>query len=239
LDVETGEEIFRVDGLLRTTRWGGTSVIGDSIIATYDTYDNRIYAVGKGPSEITIEAPLIASDWGDKIILRGTVMDISEGTKDPAIVARFPKGVPAVHDDCMGDWMKYVYKQFERPMAAGVEVKLEVVVDPNGNWYDIGTTTTDSTGFYKISWEPPVPGEYLILATFAGSESYYGSYIETAIVVNEGPTPGTLMEHDFLTSTGQGQHSTAPIISTEIAIFAIVAIASIIGLAAYSLIKKE
>jgi outer membrane protein assembly factor BamB len=239
LDVETGEVIWRADGLIRQSDWGGRSAIADSIIVSQCTYDQRVYALGKGPSEITVEAPLTSSAWGEKIILRGTVTDISPGTKDPAIQMRFPKGVPAVSDGDMSDWMLYVYKQFERPMVSGVPVKLEVVVDPNGNWYDIGTTYTDSTGFYGIEWEPPVPGYYLILASFEGSEAYYPSYVETSILVDEGLTPGTLMETEFPSITGLDQSTTTPLISTEVAIFAVIAIASIIGLVAYSLIRKE
>ena len=112
-------------------------------------------------------------------------MDVSPGTQAPDMKLRFPSGVPAVADDCMSDWMLYVYKQFPQPMAVGVPVKLEVVVDPNGNWYDIGTVMTDSTGYYSIMWEPPVPGHYTILATFAGTDSYYMSYQMTSIGVDE------------------------------------------------------
>jgi outer membrane protein assembly factor BamB len=237
LDAETGEELWKISGMYHYYRM--QFVIGDSIIALANTYDQQYYAFGKGPSEITVEAPLMASAWGQKIMLRGTVMDISPGTKDPTIQMRFPKGVPAVSDSSMSEWMNYVYQQHARPMAAGVEVKLQVVVDPNGNWYDIGTTYTDSTGFYKISWEPPVPGEYLILASFAGSDAYYGSYVETAVVVDESPTPGTLMETEFLASNGSEQPTTAPVISAEVAIFVAVAISSIVGLAVYSLLRKK
>jgi hypothetical protein len=185
LDAETGEEIWRGDGLFRVTDWGGESVIGDSIIATYDSYDQMIYAIGKGPTKITIDAPSIGSDWGDKIVLRGRVTDVSPGTNSIEMNARFPNGVPAVSDGDMSAWMRYVYKQFDMPMVSGVPVKLEVVVDPNYNWYDIGTAYTDATGFYSIEWEPPVPGHYLILASFEGSNAYYPTYIETSIVVNE------------------------------------------------------
>ncbi|NVM24048.1 MAG: PQQ-binding-like beta-propeller repeat protein, partial [Desulfobacterales bacterium] len=38
LDVETGEEIWRADGLFRSAHYGGRAIIGDSIIATMDTY---------------------------------------------------------------------------------------------------------------------------------------------------------------------------------------------------------
>ena len=40
---------------IRETRWGGNGIIGDSIIATMDTYDQRVYAIGKGPSQITVD----------------------------------------------------------------------------------------------------------------------------------------------------------------------------------------
>jgi hypothetical protein len=245
LDAITGEVVWRADGMFRQTEWGGHAIVGDSVMVTMDTYDNRLYAVGKGPSEITVEAPLTASAWGQKIVLRGSVMDISPGTQTPEMKMRFPKGVPAVSDGDMSAWMRYVYKQFSCPMASGVPVKLEVVVDPNGNWYDIGTAYTDASGFYKISWEPPVPGEYLILASFAGSEAYYGSYVETAIVVDEGLAPGTLMEPEIQTPTGLEQPSTTPIISTEaviilaIALIAAVVIACVIGVAAYWLLKRK
>jgi hypothetical protein len=108
---------------------------------------------------------------------------------------RFPNGVPAMSDESMSKWMEYVYMQFPAPAdAVGVEVKLEVVKDPNGNWYDIGTTTSGMTGYYSIDWKPPVPGHYLILASFAGSESYYPSYAEISIVVDPALTPLTPIE---------------------------------------------
>jgi hypothetical protein len=40
---------------------------------------------------------------------------------------------------------------------------------------------------FKLMFTPEVPGEYTILATFAGSEGYWGSYAQTAIGVNEAP----------------------------------------------------
>ncbi|TRO48875.1 hypothetical protein E2P60_00295, partial [Candidatus Bathyarchaeota archaeon] len=48
VDIETGEEVFRADGLFRQTDWGGRAIIGDSIIATMDTYDLKVYGIGKG-----------------------------------------------------------------------------------------------------------------------------------------------------------------------------------------------
>jgi outer membrane protein assembly factor BamB len=191
LDIETGEEVFRVNGMFRQTLWGGLAIIGDSIIATQDTYDNRIYAIGKGPSATTVTAPDIAVPLGTSVMIRGTVTDISPGTKDDDLALRFPNGVPAVSDESMSEWMLYLYKQFARPAATGVNVTL-TVLDPNGNVYDIGTVTSDSTGLFKLLWEPLVPGEYTVIAQFPGSEGYWPSYAETAVGVLEAPvaTPG-------------------------------------------------
>jgi outer membrane protein assembly factor BamB len=236
LDAETGDVVWRADGMFRQSDWGGTAIIGDSIIVTQDTYDQQIYAIGKGPSKITTNASPKSSTLGRSVLIEGMVTDVSPGTKDPVIQMRFPNGVPAVSDSSMSEWMKYVYKQFEQPMAAGVSVKLEVVMDPNGNYYDIGTTMTDSTGFYKMSWVPPVPGEYLILASFAGSEAYYGSYVETAIVVDESSAPSTPIEPEQPT---EPEEPTAPLISTELAITLAVAIIAIIGVAAYWFLKRR
>jgi hypothetical protein len=239
LDATTGELLWRADGLFRSSRWGGRGIIGDSIMVGMDTYDNQLYAVGKGPSDITVEAPLTASAWGQKIVLRGTVVDTSPGTQTDEMKLRFPKGVPAVSDGDMSAWMRHVYKQFSCPMVSGVPVKLEVVVDPNGNWYDIGTAYTDATGFYSIEWEPPVPGHYLILASFAGSKAYYPSYVETSIIVDEGLTPGSFMEPEFPMSTGSEQQAVVPLISTDSILIVAVTIWSIIGVAAYWLLKRK
>lgn len=232
LDVETGDVIWRADGLFRQTEWGGQAIIGDSIIATQDTYDQRIYAIGKGPSQLTLEAPLAGVSLCSHLVLRGTVMDVSPGTQSAELKLRFPDGVPAVSDDSMGEWMKFVYKQFPQPMSTGVTVKLEVVNDPNGNYYDIGTTTTDSSGFYSVTWEPPVAGSYTILASFAGSEGYGSSYKMTAIVVDEAPSPATAIEPEQPEVPEEpsepSQAVETPLITTEVAaIIGVVAVAAI------------
>jgi len=185
LDAETGEEIWRIDGMFRETEWGGEPVIGDSIIATLDTYTNLIYAVGKGPTQTTVTAPDAGIALGTTVVIRGMVTDISAGTKSPEIAARFPNGVACVSDADMSEWMLYVYKQFPMPMdVAGVSVTLDVV-DANGNFRNIGTATTDSSGFYSMHWQPDIPGKYTVIATFEGTEGYYPSYAETAFAVDE------------------------------------------------------
>jgi hypothetical protein len=187
LNVTTGEVIWRADGLFRQTLWGGMAIIGDSIIATQDTYDQRVYAIGKGPSATTVSAGPKVSVEGSSVVVEGMVTDISPGTQQYARTARFPNGVPAVADENQSDWMLYVYKQFERPAdVIGVEVVV-TVMDPNDNPYEVGRVTSDENGFYSVVFTPPVPGKYTIYATFDGSKAYYGSAAETAINVDSAP----------------------------------------------------
>jgi hypothetical protein len=90
----------------------------------------------------------------------------------------------------MSDWMKYVYIQFPRPTnATGVEVTLSVV-DANGNYRDIGKTTTNADGYFTFGWGPDIEGTYAVYASFAGSESYWPSHAVTSFSVSPAsPTP--------------------------------------------------
>ena len=193
LDALTGKVIFRANGLFRQTVWGGRAIMGDSIIATMDTYDQRVYGIGKGPSAVTVEAPMTAATLGSSLVIRGKVTDVSPGTQSDALALRFPNGVPAVSDASMSDWMLYVYKQFPRPTnATGVDVTLSVL-DANGNFREIGKTTSDSSGFFSYQWTPDIEGKYTVVASFAGSNAYYGSYAETAFAIDPAPpTPAEI-----------------------------------------------
>jgi hypothetical protein len=63
----------------------------------------------------------------------------------------------------------------------GVPVKLSAI-DPNGNAIDIGTAVSDAySGNYAFTWTPDKQGEYTIIASFAGSESY-GSSSSNAVL---------------------------------------------------------
>jgi hypothetical protein len=159
--------------------------MGDSIIATMDTYDQRVYAIGKGPSQTSVSIQDDTVTLGDGVLLKGTVTDTSPGTNTAAMKLRFPNGVPAVADAFQSDWMLYVYKQFSSPAnATGVPVSINVL-DSNGNYRQIGTTTSDSNGFYSFEWTPDIPGKYTVYATFGGSNAYYGSFGETSFAVGE------------------------------------------------------
>jgi len=230
LDTETGDLVWRIDGGFRQNHWGGNSIIGDGIIAAMDSYDQRIYAIGKGPSATTLTAPDVGISLGSSAMLRGQVTDISPGTKEYALTARFPNGVPAVSDADMSEWMLYVYKQFSRPDdVSGVQVRLEAI-DPNNNYQYIGTVTTDSYGFYSHSFDPELEGDYTIMASFEGSGAYYGSFAESAISV-DAASASTPIESN--------EPASEAIISTEIAIIAAVVVAAVIGVAAYWILRRK
>jgi hypothetical protein len=189
INATTGEEIWSLMGWSASGL--GTTLaplaIADGFMAYRNTYDGLVYSIGKGPSATTVSIQNDVITHGETAMVKGTVMDIAAGTQQNEQAARFPDGVPAVSDASMRDWMEYVYMQKPRPAnATGVEVTLSVL-DPNNNYYEIGTVTSDSTGMYKLLWEPLVPGEYTVIATFAGSEGYWPSYAETAIGVLEAP----------------------------------------------------
>jgi hypothetical protein len=158
--------------------------MGDSIYATMDTYYQRIYAVGKGPSETTVVASPKVTGFGSSVQIEGMVTDVSPGTSSDSLALRFPNGVPAVSDASMSEWMLYVYKQFSRPSnATGVPVTLSVV-DSNGNYREIGTATSSADGFFSFNWKPDISGQYQVYASFGGSAAYYPSHAVTSFAVD-------------------------------------------------------
>jgi hypothetical protein len=139
-------------------------------------------------------------------------------------------GTPAIADEYMTEWMEYLYMQKPMPLSAtGVEVTLETL-DPNGDFYEIGKVTSDANGMFKLMWEPPVPGEYTIIASFAGSESYWRSTAETAIGVTEAQSSAKPIEPDS---------TEALFINPEVAIISAIIIAAIIGLVSFWTLRKR
>jgi len=185
LNLTNGEVVWSIDAFDVTSG----PAISDGVMTTLNAYDNQIYAFGKGPSKVTVTGPESVQALGTPVVIKGTVTDISAGSQQQAVAANFPNGLPCVSDASMKTWMEYAYMQQPCPTnATGVDVVVEVL-DPNNNYYEVGRTTSDASGFYKVAFTPQVPGEYTIVARFPGSEAYYSSYAETAIGVLEAPQP--------------------------------------------------
>lgn len=173
---------------------GGTLPVGaaNGYVITQGMFDGNIYCVGKGPTQTTVIAQ---QQLDGSTLIQGSVIDKSPAAQEYASQVKFANGVPAVADEDMSEWMDYLYMQnatlLNDPSAQkGVTVRLSVV-DPNGNGYEIGTVTSDSTGLYKLKWTPEIEGEYTVYATFDGSDSYWGSYATTALSVSEAVATAT------------------------------------------------
>jgi outer membrane protein assembly factor BamB len=226
LNATTGEEIWTMLGWAHPQ----TMAIADGVLVYWNNYDHQVYAVGKGPSAMTVEAPMTGAVEGSSVLIRGTVLDVSAGTQQDEQAARFPYGVPAVSDASMSEWMEYVYMQKPRPTnATGVDVVISVV-DPNNNCYEVATATSNADGGFSAVFDPLVPGLYTVYASFEGSNSYWPSHAVTSVYVESAPaataaptpTPATMTD-TYVLGIGAG------------AIIAIIAV----GLVLMMMLKKR
>lgn len=191
IDAETGQEIWTLSDYTSELAAPFSSpksyVIADGFAAFFNGYDNQIYSVGRGPSVTTVSAPEAGLAFDQSIVIRGTVMDVSAGTKQDEQAARFAKGVPAVSDDSMTEWMGYIYQQRPFPSnCTGVPITIDVM-DSNNNYRTIGTPTSDGSGTFSLTWTPDIPGNFTVIATFKGSNAYWPSYAETSFTVMNPP----------------------------------------------------
>jgi hypothetical protein len=189
VNATTGEEIWTLSAYSGTFT-SESYVMADGYNIWFNGYDNSLYSVGRGPSVTTVEAPKAAIDLGKSLIISGTVMDVSAGTKQTQQAADFANGVPVSSDASMKDWMGYVYQQKPLPTNfTGVEVSLNVL-DTNGNFRNIGTAMTDATGVFSYQWKPDIEGKFTVFATFTGTNGYWPSSAETSFAVDPAaPTP--------------------------------------------------
>ena len=183
-----GAKIFAINATDGTqvwdiSSWATGTIVADGNLIEFNNYDGDLYNIGKGTSAVTVEAPLVSTNLGASVTIRGTVIDTSPGAMQSELALRFPAGVPAVADESMSGWMEYLYMQQTRPTdTVGVPVTLSVV-DANGNYREIGTTTTIN-GFFTYNWKPDIEGPYTVYASFVGSESYWPSNAVTSFSVD-------------------------------------------------------
>ncbi len=152
--------------------------VADGYLLTEDVDNGIQYVVGKGQTATTVTAPDTAVPLGTSIVIKGTVMDMSPGKPN----------TPAIADADMATWMSYQYGQNATlinspPSVHGVPVTLSVV-DANGNYRKIADITSDGSGAFSFTWKPDIEGTYTLIASFAGSESYWSSYAESAFAVD-------------------------------------------------------
>ena len=183
IDDTTGEEIWSI------AFGGGGSSIADGKLVVTNEYDGLIYCFARGPTETSVSIKNDVIEAGSSVLITGSVIDQSPATKQDDLAVRYPNGVPAVSEESMTAWMEYLYMMRPTPMdATGVPVTISYV-DPNGNYYDIDTVTTDTEGF-RLDWTPPeIEGVYQIIVSFDGTTSYWSSHTTTSILVGPAPEP--------------------------------------------------
>jgi outer membrane protein assembly factor BamB len=222
INCTNGNLVWEINGAFQRD----VSPIADSELLGWNGYDGQIYAFGMGPSKTTVTAPDVGATTATPITITGTVTDISAGSKQDVVAANFPNGLPCVSDASMTQFMEAVYEQQPMPTnVTGVPVTI-AVTDSNGNHYNIGTVTTNANGFYSLTWTPIIPGNYTVTATFAGTQSYYGSSANAAFCASSPPpTPApTASPVSGLASTGSLELGVAAVIIVIIVCVAVLAV---------------
>jgi hypothetical protein len=179
LNATTGKLIWKIIGSMNP------AAVADGYLAASDSYDGHLYVFGKGKTATTVTAPDTAVVKGTALVIKGTVLDMSPAQPN----------TPCVSKDSMTTQMQYLHKQqpidglWQNETITGIPVALTAVTS-NGNIIDIGTVTTNGYyGSFSKSWTPPEEGDYEIIASFLGDDSYGSSAAATAISV--GPLPVT------------------------------------------------
>jgi len=223
INVTTGQLVWRLETYMDFI--GTPLAIADGCLVTASDYDNLIYCIGKGPSGMTVQAPLSPITMGQSFTITGYVTDQSPGAVAYAAKYGWKNGVACVSDPDQQAWMEYLYMNYLYPSnATGVPVTISVV-DPNGNYVNLGTVKNDLSGFFDLKVDTSNllagPGIYKVIVNFAGSGSYGPSSAEAAFTVNSAPavvptpTPVT-----GLASTG----------TVELGIAAVIIVIVIIGI---------
>jgi hypothetical protein len=152
-----------------------------------DRYLGTMFVVGKGKSATTVTAPDVVIQEGTGIIIKGTVLDLSPAQPN----------TPCVSKDSMSTWMAYLHDQWpidgftHNETITGVPVTL-TALGADGSSIDLGTVTTDGYyGTFSKTWTPPTEGDYKIIASFMGDDSYVSSSASTAVSVGPAPSQTT------------------------------------------------
>ena len=197
INASTGQLIWQMAG-----HWKKVSIAGGILVAPNEC-DGQIYAFGLGPTKMTVRAPDVGVTTSAPITITGTITDVSAGSQQQVVAANFPNGLPCVSDASMTQFMEAVYEQQAMPTnITGVPITLSVL-DSNGNYRQIGTTTSSPSGTFGFTWTPDIPGDYTVYANFAGTQSYFRSFAQNSLVATSAPTsaPTAVVEQISLGTT--------------------------------------
>ncbi len=195
LNATSGQELWDIEG------GGSAGAIADGYLTYENKYDGYMYVFGKGPSTTTISVPQTQVNTGQSVIISGTVLDDSPGIV-PSAASQSGSNVPfknnrgiqnvaAVSEDSMSTYMEYLYDQnpidgiYHNVTVTGVPVSIDAI-DPNNNYIHIGNVVSDAAGTFGLAWTTPsIPGQYKIIASFAGDDSYGSSSANTYAIIAE------------------------------------------------------
>jgi outer membrane protein assembly factor BamB len=220
INITTGDLIWKVNDPMTP------GAIADGYLVAANSNDGFMYVFGKGKSATTITAPDVSVPLGTSFTIKGTVMDLSPAQPD----------TPCVSKNSMTTQMEYLHLQqsisglWHNETITGVPVTL-TAISLNGTSVDLGTITTDGYyGTFSKTWTPTSEGDYKIIASFTGDDSYGSSAAATAVSV--GPAPAAIQFPEQTTPPDY----TMTIISAAVAI--IIAFAVGIALAILLLRKR-
>jgi hypothetical protein len=211
INAATGDPIWNMTFWNGGGDFSGGMAMADGYMALLNSYDNQIYAFGKGPTATTVQTPLTGVTAGQSLIIQGTVMDISAGTKQDTITPRFPNGVPAVADDNQTARMEVRVHAEPEANRCYRRASDMTIIESNGN-PNIDTVMTDGvTGSLSYVVTQSVlsagAGKYTVIASFDGTNSYWPSsslqssfLISSEAVVTPAPTsaPTSPVDAEFL-----------------------------------------
>ena len=221
VNATNGDTVFALNGGLAADAASSGYITANSI------YDSNYYCLGKGTTSTTVTAQ---QQVGGSVLIQGSVLDLSPGGSTAAVKAKFPNGVPAISDDNMSVWMDYLYMQNATllnapPDCLGVPVTL-TAVSSTGTTVNLGTVTSDGSGFFEYQWTPTTQGLYKIYATFEGSNSYFSSFAVTGATVSLTSVSATATPSPTATPTST---STASNVNTNtLAMYIVIAAIAII-----------
>jgi hypothetical protein len=220
INVTTGEGIWNITGSM------SAGAVADGYLTASNRYDGYMYVFGKGQSATAASASPATISEGSKVLITGTVLDISPAQPN----------TPCVSHDSMATQMEYLHMQHPIDgvghdiQMTGVPVTLTAIAE-DGSYIDIGTATTSAYyGTFEMAWTPPAEGTYKIVASFAGDDAYGSSAASTAVSV--GPTPASTTPSEQTVTVD----TTMTIIETGIAIIIAVAI---VGVALFFALRKR
>jgi hypothetical protein len=255
IDAETGVELWKIQC------WANGLAIADGYIITLDSFDNQIYCYGKGPSKTTVAAPLTAVTKGSSVMITGTVTDQSAGAKDtPAIADEYMEEwmeylyqQRPMPEDAKGVTVKLYaidpngnYQEIGYAIADAAGNFGKSWVPPVPGIYCI-TATFEGSASYGSSFDTtyftvdpaPTPAATIEPEPAAPAPTQ-PTQTEPTPTEPEPTTPEpTTPEPTTPEPTEPTTTAEAPLISTEIAILAAVAVACIIGIAAFWTLRKR